>query len=46
MLGKLALEQAVKDNGNAFKAGYVDVPGIAPLDRRDKAAEIKAANPG
>ncbi len=47
MLGKLALDQAIKDNGNTFKAGYVYVPGIAPLDRRDKAwQEIKAANPG
>ena len=47
MLGKLALEQAIKDNGTSFKAGYVYVPGIAPLDRRDVAwQEIKAANPG
>lgn len=47
MLGKLALEQALKDNGNKFTAGYVYVPGIAPLDRRDKAwQEVKAANPG
>lgn len=47
LLGKLALEQAIADNGNAFKAGYVYVPGIAPLDRRDVAwQEVKAANPG
>ena len=47
LLGKLALEQAIKDNGNAFKAGYVYVPGIAPLDRRDRAwEEVKAANSG
>jgi simple sugar transport system substrate-binding protein len=47
LLGKLALEQAVADNGTAFKAGYVYVPGIAPLDRRDVAwKETKAANPG
>lgn len=39
LLGKLALEQAVKDNGEAWKAGYVYVPGIAPLDRRHKAWE-------
>ena len=25
MLGKLALEQAIKDNGNSFKAGYIYV---------------------
>ena len=47
MLGKLALEQAIKDNGDTWKAGYVYVPGIAPLDRRHAAWEdIKAANPG
>ena len=47
LLGKLALEQAVLDNGTSWKAGYVYVPGIAPLDRRHAAWEdIKAANPG
>lgn len=47
MLGKLALDQAIADNGNAFTAGYVYVPGIAPLDRRHVAwEETKAANPG
>ena len=47
MLGKLALEQALKDNGDSFTAGYVYVAGIAPLDRRDVAwQEIKEANPG
>jgi simple sugar transport system substrate-binding protein len=47
LLGKLALDQAVADNGNSFKAGYVYVPGIAPLDRRNVAwEETKTANPG
>jgi simple sugar transport system substrate-binding protein len=47
LLGKLALEQAIKDNGNTFKAGYVYVPGIAPLDRRNVAwEEVLAANSG
>ena len=47
LLGKLALEQAIADNGNTWNAGYVYVPGIAPLDRRHAAWEdIKAANPG
>jgi simple sugar transport system substrate-binding protein len=47
LLGKLALEQAIKDNGDSFTAGYVYVPGIAPLDRRDVAwKEVKEANPG
>ncbi len=35
-LARLALEQAIADNGESFKAGYVYVPGIAPLDRRDE----------
>ena len=47
LLGKLALEQAIEDNGNEFEAGYVYVPGIAPLDRRHAAwEEVKEANPG
>ncbi|MBR9862632.1 MAG: sugar ABC transporter substrate-binding protein [Rhodobacteraceae bacterium] len=47
LLGKLALDQAIEDNGNEFTAGYVYVPGIAPLDRRDVAwEEVKQANPG
>lgn len=47
LLGKLALEQAVKDNGTEFKAGYVYVPGITPLDRRDKAwQDIRAKHAG
>lgn len=47
LLGKLALEQAIKDNGNTFTAGYVYVPGIAPLDRRHVAwEEVKKANAG
>lgn len=47
LLGKMALDQAVIDNGTEFKAGYVYVPGIAPLDRRDVAwQDIKQANPG
>lgn len=47
LLGKLALEQAIKDNGADWTAGYVYVPGIAPLDRRHVAwEEVKTANPG
>ncbi len=47
LLGKMALDQALEDNGNSFTAGYVYVPGIAPLDRRDVAwQEVKDANPG
>jgi len=47
LLGKLALEQAIADNGTDWDAGYVYVPGIAPLDRRHVAwEEVKEANPG
>ena len=47
MLGKLALEQAIKDNGDNWTAGYVYVPGIAPLDRRDVAwQDVKKEYPG
>lgn len=47
LLSRLALQQAIKDNGAAFKAGYVYVAGFAPLDRRDETwREVKAANPG
>ncbi|WMS45000.1 substrate-binding domain-containing protein [Acuticoccus sp. MNP-M23] len=46
-LARLALEQAVADNGESFKAGYVYVAGIAPLDRRDETwQDFKARYPG
>ena len=46
-LSRLALEQAVKDNGEVWKAGYVYVPGIAPLDRRDEVWRLfKGRYPG
>ena len=46
LLGRMALDQAIEDNGNDFTAGYVYVPGIAPLDRRNVAwQEIQAENP-
>ena len=35
-LARLSLEQAIRDNGEEWKAAYVYVPGIAPLDRRDE----------
>jgi simple sugar transport system substrate-binding protein len=45
-LARLALEQAIKDNGESWKAGYVYVAGIAPLDRRDETwKEFKAKYP-
>ncbi len=46
-LARLALEQAIKDNGESWKAGYVYVAGIAPLDRRDETwKEFKKKYPG
>ncbi|MCF6317174.1 MAG: substrate-binding domain-containing protein [Marinosulfonomonas sp.] len=46
-LARLALEQAIIDNGDTWKAGYVYVAGIAPLDRRDETwIEFKAKYPG
>ncbi len=46
-LARLALEQAVKDNGESWKAGYVYVAGIAPLDRRDETwKKVKAKYSG
>ncbi|RFU49382.1 substrate-binding domain-containing protein [Paraburkholderia sp. DHOC27] len=45
-LAALLLDQAVKDNGDAFSAGYVYVAGFAPLDRRDAVwREFKSAHP-
>lgn len=47
ILAELALEQAIQDNGEEWKAGYVYVPGVTPLDRRDKAwRDIRAQYPG
>ena len=43
-LARLALEQAIKDNGDSWKAGYVYVAGIAPLDRRDETWESSRRN--
>jgi simple sugar transport system substrate-binding protein len=46
-LAQQALNQAVKDNGNIFSAGYAYVAGFAPLDRRNEVWEkFKAENKG
>ncbi|WP_323121412.1 substrate-binding domain-containing protein [Burkholderia alba] len=46
-LATLVLDQAVKDNGPSFAAGYVYVAGFAPLDRRDAVwREFRQARPG
>ncbi|MBB4006916.1 substrate-binding domain-containing protein [Allorhizobium taibaishanense] len=46
-LADLALQQALKDNGTNFKAGYAYVAGFAPLDRRNEVWEkVKADNKG
>ena len=47
LLARLALEQALKDNGEASRAAYVYVAGFAPLDRRDEVwSEFKTKHPG
>jgi simple sugar transport system substrate-binding protein len=35
-LARLALEQAIRENGESFNAAYVYVAGFAPLDRRNE----------
>lgn len=46
-LAEVALDQAIRDNGASFNAGYVYVAGFAPLDRRNEIWDkVKAANPG
>jgi simple sugar transport system substrate-binding protein len=46
-LARLVLEQAINDNGDRWKAAYVYVAGIAPLDRRDDTWRMfKAKYPG
>ena len=46
-LARLALEQAIEDHGESWVAGYVYVPGIAPLDRRNETWEaFKERYPG
>ncbi len=43
----LVLNQAVKDNGDSFKAGYIYVEGFPALDKRDKAwTAFKAGHGG
>jgi simple sugar transport system substrate-binding protein len=45
-LAELVLGQALKDNGDSFKAGLIYVAGFAPLDRRHVVwQEIKTAHP-
>lgn len=47
LLAHLSLDQAIKDNGEKFKAAYVYVAGFAPLDRRDEIwTEYKKKYPG
>lgn len=46
-LAQLALDQALKDNGRRFDAGYVYISGFTPMERRDEIwSQVKAANPG
>jgi simple sugar transport system substrate-binding protein len=47
LLGRWRWNRPSKTMAPSFTAGYVYVPGIAPLDRRDVAwQEVKEANPG
>ncbi|ROO00797.1 sugar ABC transporter substrate-binding protein [Pseudomonas moraviensis] len=46
-LARLALDEAVKDNGTRFDAGYVYISGFTPMERRDEIwSQVKKANPG
>jgi simple sugar transport system substrate-binding protein len=46
-LARLVLEQAIRDNGESFKAGFVYVAGVAPFDRRKETWDaFKAKYPG
>ena len=46
-LGRMALEQLVKDYNGKANVGYVYVSGCLPLDKRDEAfTKIKKENPG
>ncbi|MCQ4161623.1 substrate-binding domain-containing protein [Roseomonas sp. GC11] len=46
-LARLALQQAVAENGPSFRAAYVYVAGFAPLDRRDEVwQEFRRTYPG
>lgn len=46
-LARLALEHAIAENGTSFNAGYVYVPDVDPLDRRDEVwREYKDLYPG
>ncbi|WP_431324092.1 substrate-binding domain-containing protein [Rhizobium sp. YTU87027] len=46
-LAQLALDQAAKDNGKSFNAGYAYVAGFAPLDRRNEVWEkFRSENSG
>jgi simple sugar transport system substrate-binding protein len=46
-MARQVLEQALKDNGTSFKAGYIYVPGFNPTDlRNDIWEQVKKTNPG
>ncbi len=46
-LAQLVLAQALSDAGDHFTAGYVYVPGFAPLDRRNEVwQQLKRSHPG
>jgi simple sugar transport system substrate-binding protein len=47
MMAQLVLDQALKDNGASFNAGYIYVAGFVPTDlRNDIWEKVKKENPG
>lgn len=46
-LARLALRQALADNGDRFAAGYAFIPGFTPMELRDQVwSQIKREHPG
>lgn len=46
-LARLALRQALADNGDSFAAGYAYIGGFTPMERRDEIwSQVKREHPG
>lgn len=46
-LARLALQQAIADNGRRFAAGYAYIGGFTPMEQRDEIwRQVKRQNPG
>jgi len=46
IMASLVLDQMLKDSGKDQAVGYVNIAGIAPLDRRDTIWRGVSADPG